>query len=58
MKYYYHGSSISGITQLEACSSLHTTGEKVVYLTDNVPYALYYIWDAEHNGCSSKHVTG
>ena len=58
MKLYYHGSSIGGITQLKARSSLHSTGEKVVYLTDNVPYALYYIWDAVHNGCGEKHVTG
>ena len=58
MKNYYHGSSIGSITQLKACSGLHITGEKVVYLTDNLPYALFYIWDAEHNGCSIKHVTG
>ena len=55
---FYHGSSIGGIAQLQACSNLHSTGEKVVYLTDNVPYALYYIWDTDHNGCSIKHVTG
>ena len=55
---FYHGSSIGGIAQLQACSNLHITGEKVVYLTDNVPYALYYIWDTDHNGCSIKHVTG
>lgn len=58
LKNYYHGSSIGGITQLEARSCLHNSCEKVVYLTDNFPYALYYIWDAEHNGCSIKHVTG
>ena len=58
MKLYYHGSSIGGITQLKACSSLHITGENVVYLTDNLPYALFYIWDTVHNGCSIKHVTG
>ena len=58
MKHYYHGSSIGGITQLKACSNLHITGQKVVYLTDNAPYALFYIWDPAHNGCSVKHVTG
>lgn len=58
MKLYYHGSGISGIQKLKACSTLHITGEKVVYLTDNAPYALFYIWDAAHNGCSNKHVTG
>ena len=56
LKYFYHGSNIPGITQLEARSK--NTEEKVVYLTDCVPYALIYIWDAEHNGYSGKHVTG
>lgn len=58
MRCFYHGSSVPGITTLEARSQLHNTGEKVVYLTDNIPYALFYIWDAEHNGYSGKHVTG
>ena len=58
MKYFYHGSKISGITQLKAFSKLHSTEERVVYLTDCLPYALFYIWDAEHNACSGKHVTG
>ena len=58
MKYFYHGSIITGITQLEARSKLHNTEEKVVYLTDCLPYALFYIWDAERNGCNDKHVTG
>ena len=58
MKYYYHGSSIPGITQLEARSRLHQAEEKVVYLTDHIPYALYYIWDAARNGGTGKHVTG
>ena len=58
MKYFYHGSNVSGITQLEARSRLHNTEEKVVYLTDCLPYALFYIWDAEHNDYNGKHVTG
>lgn len=58
MKYFYHGSSIPEITQLEARSKLHNTDERVVYLTDCLPYALLYIWDAEHNENSNKHVTG
>lgn len=58
MDYFYHGSIIPGIAQLDARSKLHNSEDKVVYLTDNVPYALYYIWDAEHNGCSIKYVTG
>jgi hypothetical protein len=57
-EYLYHGSNYSGITELEARSKLHNTDKKVVYLTDNIPYALYYIWDEKHNGYSGKHVTG
>lgn len=44
--------------QLETRSRLHNTEENVVYLTDNIPYALLYLWDAEHNECSFKHVPG
>ena len=58
MKYFYHGSKNPEILQLKANSKLHNTGEKVVYLTDSIPYALYYIWDVQHNGYSGKHVTG
>lgn len=58
LKYYYHGSNIPGISQLEARSKLHNTEEKVVYLTDCIPYALFYIWDSDHNKYSGKHVTG
>jgi hypothetical protein len=57
-EYLYHGSDYSGITELEARSKLHNTDKKVVYLTDNIPYALYYIWDEKHHGYSEKHVTG
>ena len=58
MKYYYHGSCTPGIIQLEARSKLHNSAQKVIYLTDNIPYALFYLWDEEHNGCSVKHVSG
>ena len=58
MKCYYHGSCTPDIVYLEACSRLHNTDKKVVYLTDNIPYALFYIWDSEHNKCNAKHVTG
>ena len=57
-EYLYHGTIYSGLTELEARSSLHNTDQQVVYLTDNIPYALLYIWDENHNGCSEKHVTG
>ncbi|MCM1061542.1 MAG: hypothetical protein NC452_14835 [Eubacterium sp.] len=53
----YHGSIISGIKQIETRSLLHGSDRKVVYLTDNIPYALFYIWDKEHNHNSGKHVT-
>ena len=58
VKCNYHGSCTPGIMLLEARSRLHNTEEKVVYLTDNIPYALFYLWDEEHNGWSVKHVTG
>jgi hypothetical protein len=57
-KVYYHGSIYPCITKLEACSILHQTNRRVVYLTDNVPYALYYIWDENITGYRGKHVTG
>lgn len=57
-KLYVHGSNIPGITTLEPRSRLHGTGEPVLYLTDNIPYALFYLWDAQHTGCDVKHVTG
>lgn len=57
-EYFYHGSDYFGITELEVRSKLHNTDKKVVYLTDNIPYALYYIWDKEHNGYSGKYITG
>lgn len=57
MRYFYHGSNIPGITALQARSKLRHSDEKVVYLTDCLPYALFYIWDAEHNGYHGKYVT-
>ena len=54
----YHGSIIPGIINLEARSRLHATEQMVAYLTDSIPYALFYIWDAAHTGYSSKYVTG
>ena len=58
MKYFYHGSFCAGIEQLDARSRLHNTDKKVVYLTDNIPYALFYIWDEQRNEYSGKYVTG
>lgn len=54
----YHASSVPGIGVLKAISPLHgSDGERVVYLTESLPYSLFYIWDAEHNKKPGKHVT-
>ena len=58
MTQYYHGTNVPGISVLKAQSGLHGADKKVVYLTDSVPYALFYIWDAAKHGCRDKHVTG
>ena len=57
MEYLYHGSAVSGIQSLEARSTLHGTDRRIVYLTDNAPYALFYIWDEGLTGSPVKHVT-
>lgn len=57
MKYFYHGSIVSGIKNLKPFSPLHGSDKRVVYLTDNIPYSLFYIWDKEHNHLEGKHVT-
>ena len=56
--FLYHGSITPGITELEARSMLHASNKQVVYLTDSIPYALFYIWDSCRNGLSAKYVTG
>ena len=56
--FLYHGSVSADITELKAYSMLHGTDKKVVYLTDNIPYALFYIWDGNHNNYNRKFVTG
>lgn len=57
-EYVYHGSAVPGIERLKARSVLHGTDRRIVYLTDNIPYALFYIWDAGITGYGGKHVTG
>lgn len=57
MNFLYHGSIISGIKQLKPVSTLNGTDKKVVYLTDNIPYSLFYIWDKKHNHFDGKYVT-
>lgn len=56
--YLFHGSFVSGIETLRATSKLHGEEDtKVVYLTANPVYALFYIWDAAHNKRTGKYVT-
>ncbi len=56
--YLFHGSHASGIETLHANSKLHGTEDTmVVYLTESPAYALFYIWDAEHNKRTGKYVT-
>ncbi len=54
----YHGSAIPALTELLPFSVLHGSGEKVVYLSDSIPYTLLYIWDTEKTQYSQKWVTG
>lgn len=58
MKYLYHGSAVPRIEALKARSILHGTDQRIVYLTDNIPYALFYIWDEGVTGYGGKHVAG
>lgn len=55
--YFYHGSISPNIIELKTLSLLHNENKKAVYLTDNIPYALFYIWDGKHNNYDRKFVT-
>lgn len=55
--YFYHGSISPNIIKLKTLSLLHNENKKAVYLTDNIPYALLYIWDGKHNNYDRKFVT-
>ena len=55
---YYHGSAVANLAELQPLSKLHQSEEQVVYLSSHLPYALFYIWDAEKTGSSRKWVTG
>lgn len=54
----YHGSAVSGLTELQPLSTLHGKDQKVVYLSSCIPYVLLYIWDKAKTGYSQKWVTG
>lgn len=54
----YHGSSIGKIEELSINSASHNEKkEKVVYLTSNYAYSLFYIWDSIKNHRSKKYIT-
>lgn len=58
MNILYHGSAVPDIQIIKVTSKLHGTDDtKVLYLTDNLPYSLFYIWDATHNIKTGKHIT-
>ena len=54
----YHVSAIPAVSKLQPLSLLHNSNQKVVYLSSNIPYVLFYIWDAEKTKYSKKWVTG
>ncbi len=46
MEYFYHGTLVSGITEVRAVSKSHDIAESsVVYVTPNRAYSLFYIID-------------
>lgn len=57
MDFLYHGSSPQGINVLKPLSKLHGSNQKAVYLTENIPHALVYIWDSIKIGTCQKWVT-
>lgn len=57
MEYLYHGSIVPNITELIANAKSHDGKSNVLYLTDSLPYSLFYIWDSKHNLKKGKHVT-
>ncbi len=58
MEFLYHGSIVPNLTCLKPVSKLHNgLSDAVVYLTANRAYALFYIWDANHNIRTNKWVT-
>ncbi len=58
MKKLYHGSIFGDIDELQPRSKLYGEDDsKVVYLSGNLPYSLFYIWDENKVGSSYKYVT-
>lgn len=56
-RYLYHGSIVPNITELIANAKSHDGKSNVLYLTDSLPYSLFYIWDSKHNLKKGKHIT-
>lgn len=56
-RYLYHGSIVPNITELITNAKSHDGKSNVLYLTDSLPYSLFYIWDSKHNLKKGKHVT-
>lgn len=49
--YIFHGSHEPDLEILKPLSVLHgEENKKVLYLTDNIPYAIVYIWSSEKTG--------
>lgn len=56
--YLYHGSIIEGIKVLRANAKQHNgDADKVVYLTLDYAYSLFYIWDSDKNKRKNKYIT-
>lgn len=58
MQKLFHGSILKGIKCLKLISKFHEDDSKlVVYLTENLTYSLFYIWDEVKNNRTKKWVT-
>ncbi|MBU1143395.1 MAG: hypothetical protein KKH92_07100 [Firmicutes bacterium] len=58
MQRLFHGSILKGIKCLKPISKFHEDDSKlVVYLTENLAYSLFYIWDEVKNNRIKKWVT-
>ncbi len=56
-KLLYHGSVVPNITELLTYAKSHDGKRNILYLTDSLPYSLFYIWDSKHNFKKGKHIT-
>ncbi len=56
-RYLYHGSIVPNITELITNAKSYDGKNNILYLTDSLPYSLFYIWDTKHNLKKGKHIT-